>query len=311
MKALHLLFAAKALALLAAGGFLYVNYQAKAEEQQPAAAGEAKKDSGAAQIPEIPEKGLSLSKAAELRNQLLMMRKEIEQKTEKLNIARQGYDRSKADIENKLRRIEEERKLLEETLHKERKAKEERLSEALEFIVKMDPKKAAPLLEGMDRDLVMQLLRKLPPRQVTRLLESVSPKKATEFLEYYTRIRSGREFELFRELGLCQGTGSEEGGNDKPANKQGAGGQPAAGSGAAPAAAAGGAGSSAAAPSASAGGAGSSAAAPAAPAGGAGSSAAAPSAPAGGQPAAATIPSAGGTPAASAAGPASPAPTAR
>jgi flagellar motility protein MotE (MotC chaperone) len=272
MKALHLVFAAKAVALLGLGSFLYFNYQANAEEQKDVAGSESKKEAAGPAVPDIPENGLTLSKAAELRNQLLLMRREIEQKTEKLNTARRGYDRSKADIENKLRRIEEERKLLEETLQKERKAKEERLSEALEFIVKMDPKKAAPLLEGMDRDLVMQLLRKLPPRQVTRLLESVSPKKATEFLEYYTRIRSGREFELFRELGLCQGTGTEEGGNEKPAGNKVEGGQPASGTGGAPSGS--GAGTSAAAPSGS--GAGTPAATPSGS--GAGTPAAAPTA---------------------------------
>ncbi|NBX15926.1 MAG: hypothetical protein EBR09_01020 [Proteobacteria bacterium] len=285
MKALHLVFAAKAVALLGLGGYLYFNYQANAEEKKDVAGAESKKDGeSASELPDIPDKGLTLSKAAELRNQLLIMRREIEQKTEKLNTARRGYDRSKADIENKLRRIEEERKLLEETLQKERKAKEERLSEALEFIVKMDPKKAAPLLEGMDRDLVMQLLRKLPARQVTRLLESVSPKKATEFLEYYTRIRSGREFELFRELGLCQGPANEENGNEKPASKKVESGQ--SGSGASPSG--GGAGSSAAAPSGS--GAGSPAAAPSGS--GAGSPAAAPSGSGAGSPAAAPAPSA-------------------
>jgi hypothetical protein len=142
------------------------------------------------------------------------MRKDAEQKIEKLNAARQGYERSRGDVETKLKRIEEERKLLEETLQKERKAKDERLSETLEFISKMEPKKAAPLIETMDRDLVMQLLRKLPARQVTKLLESVNPKKATEILEYYTRIRSGREYELLREMGLCA-TDTEEGTNDK------------------------------------------------------------------------------------------------
>jgi flagellar motility protein MotE (MotC chaperone) len=217
MKGLPLIFAAKAVVLLALGGVLYSHFQAKAQNQSAAEAGSAdsKKEKSAEQIPEIPDQGLTLSRASELRNQLLLIRKEIEQKTEKLNVARQGYERSKSDIENKLKRIEEERRLLEETLQKERKAKEERLSEALEFVAKMEPKKAAPLLEGMDRDLVMQLLRKLPSRQVTKLLEAVSPKKATEFLEYYTRIRSAREYEVFRELGLCEGQGTEEKTNDK------------------------------------------------------------------------------------------------
>ena len=217
MKALHLLFAAKLVAIAGLGGFMYANHQAKAEEQSTKP-GEAEKAKDANQaLPDIPEKGLTLTRAAELRNQLILMRKEVEQKIEKLNVAKQAYDRSKSDVETKLKRIEEERKLLEESLQKERKAKEERLSETLEFVAKMEPKKAAPLIEGMDRDLVMQLLRKLPPRQVTKLLESVSPKKATELLEYYTRIRSGREYELFRELGLCQ-SGGEEGTNDKQTN---------------------------------------------------------------------------------------------
>lgn len=222
MKALHLIFVAKAIALLGLGGFFYANYQAKAQGQESSEkSSESKQDPAKkSDIPDIPEKGLSLSKAAELRNQLLILRRDIEQKIERLNTAKQAYDRSKSNVDSQLKRIEEERRLLEETLQKERKAKEERLSEALEFVVKMEPKKAAPLLESMDRDLVMQLLRKLPPRQVSKLLEAVSPKKATEFLEYYTRIRSGREYELFRELGLCQGSGNEEGTNAKPTNEK-------------------------------------------------------------------------------------------
>lgn len=215
MKSLHLIFAAKLVALAGLGGFMYANHQARAQESKETTAAPGKDSDAPGKLPDIPESGLTLSRAAEIRNQLLLMRKDVEQKIEKLTSARQGYERSKSDVETKLKRIEEERKLLEETLQKERKAKDERLSETLEFIAKMEPKKAAPLIETMDRDLVMQLLRKLPPRQVTKLLESVNPKKATEILEYYTRIRSGREYELLREMGLCA-TDTEEGSNDKP-----------------------------------------------------------------------------------------------
>ena len=214
MKTLHLIFATKITALAGIAGFMYANHQAKAEESATQAPETDKKADASATLPDVPEKGLSLSRAAEIRNQLLLMRKDVEQKTEKMNVARQGYERAKLDVEQKLKRIEEERKLLEETLQKERKAKDDRLTETLEFISKMEPKKAAPLIETMDRDLVMQLLRKLPPRQVTKLLESVNPKKATELLEYYTRIRSGREYEMLREMGLCA-NGNEEGMNEK------------------------------------------------------------------------------------------------
>lgn len=207
MKALHILIAAKLVALAGAGGFLFAEHQSKAQAQ--AQESDAKPSESTAQdvkpddLPAIPESGLSLSRAAEIRNQLLIMRRDVEQRIAKLQAAQRGYERSKSSVDAKLKRIEEERRLLEETLQKERKAKQERLSDALQFVAKMEPQKAAPLLETMDRDLVMQLLRQLPPRQVTKLLESVNPKKATEFLEYYTRIRSGREYELLREMGLC------------------------------------------------------------------------------------------------------------
>lgn len=218
MKTLHVLFATKLVALAGLGGFMYANHQAKAEDSGSKSAEAEKTSDAPGKLPDIPESGLSLSRSAEIRNQLLLMRKDVEQKIEKLTVARQGYERAKGDVEQKLKRIEEERKLLEETLQKERKAKDERLSETLEFISKMEPKKAAPLIEGMDRDLTMQLFRKLPPRQVTKLLESVNPKKATELLEYYTRIRSGREYEMLREMGLCA-NGNEESLNDKPASE--------------------------------------------------------------------------------------------
>ena len=221
MKGLHLLIAAKLVALAGAGGFLYAENQSKAQAQESTVASndakstDVKKDD----LPPIPEKGLSLSRAAEIRNQLLIMRRDVESRIAQLQAAQKGYERSKSSVDAKLKRIEEERRLLEETLQKERKAKQERLSDALQFVAKMEPQKAAPLLETMDRDLVMQLLNQLPPRQVTKLLESVNPKKATEFLEYYTRIRSGREYELLREMGLCA-TGNEGEFDEKQDNRQ-------------------------------------------------------------------------------------------
>jgi flagellar motility protein MotE (MotC chaperone) len=221
MKALHALVAAKVVALGGIALFMYTNRSVQAQSATSSELPSEKKSELPAQtksdnpkLPEVPDSGLSLSRAADIRNQLLLIRKDVEQKMEKMNVAREAYDRSKADVESKLKRIEEERRLLEETLQKEKKAKEERLSETLEILSKMEPKKAAPLFEAMDRDLVMQLIKKLPVRQVTKLLEAVNPKKATEILEYYTRIRSGREYELLREMGLCA-SGSEEGSNDK------------------------------------------------------------------------------------------------
>ena len=161
-------------------------------------------------VPQIPSGQLSIGEAAELRTQLELLKRDVEQKITKLSQAKKSYDKAKTDIDLKLKRIVEERTLLKETLQQEKKSKEERLSEALEFVAKMEARKAAPVIEGMDRDLVLHLFRKLPPRQVTKILESVNPKKATELMEYYTRIRSGREFDLMREMGLCQSSEKDD-----------------------------------------------------------------------------------------------------
>ena len=154
-------------------------------------------------LPNIPNGYMPTSEALRLREELELIKKDVEQKIVHLEQAKNAYDKSRVDVEQEWKKVEEDKRLLDETLQKEKKIKEDRLKETVDFIAKMEPRKAAPLLESMDRDLVIALLTKLPPRLVTKLLESMSPPKATQFLEYYTHIRSGREFEMLKDLGLC------------------------------------------------------------------------------------------------------------
>jgi flagellar motility protein MotE (MotC chaperone) len=154
-------------------------------------------------VPPVPRTLNSLSEAEKIRQNLEFLRQDAIAKAKGLAVAQAALERTRKDVEEKLKQIKEKETLLAETLQKEKEVKEERLKEALVFVEKMEPRKASPVIEGMDRDLVLALFKKLPPRVVTKLLENVSPKKATEWMEYYTRIRSGREFALLRELGLC------------------------------------------------------------------------------------------------------------
>lgn len=188
----------------------YATRDAAAEDSKPASTLMAKanpssagKDDEDLVLPDVPKGKLTLEDAVQVREELEAIKSDVEDKIKKLQMAKKSYDRAKSDLTEKLNTVEEQNKFLDETLQKEKKVKAERLEEALAFVAKMDSKKAAPILEAMDRDLVLALFRKLPQKQVTKILESVSPKKATEFMEYYTRIRSGREFELMRELGAC------------------------------------------------------------------------------------------------------------
>ncbi len=157
----------------------------------------------ASPLPEIPKGDIKTSDALQIREQLELTKKDVEQKIIRLEEAKKAYDKSRADVQAEFKNIAEEKRLLDETLQKEKKVKEERLKSTIDFVVKMEPKKVAAILESMDRDLVIALFTKLPERQVTKILENMSPAKATQFLEYYTRIRSGREFEMLKDLGLC------------------------------------------------------------------------------------------------------------
>jgi flagellar motility protein MotE (MotC chaperone) len=169
-------------------------------------------------LPTIPKGELTTSEAMRIRDELEMTKQDIEQKLVRLEEAKKSYDLARLDVDSRLKKVEEEKRLLDETLQKEKKLKEDRVKEAVEFVSKMEPRKVAPVMDTMDRDLVIVLLSRLPPRQVTKLLENSTPAKATQFLEYYTRIRSGREFEMLRELGLCSPNKdkNEEKGNSPP-----------------------------------------------------------------------------------------------
>ncbi len=156
-------------------------------------------------VPKIPEGKAGLSDYTKIRSQLELMRQEVEEKIVRLKLATEAYLDAKKVSEEQLKLIAEEKQLLDETLQKEKTVQKERIDQALTFVEKMEPKKAAPVFEQMDRDLVLQLFQRLKPKTVTKLLESMDPAKATEYMEYYTKIRSGREFELLRDLKMCEG----------------------------------------------------------------------------------------------------------
>lgn len=157
----------------------------------------------AADLPQIPAGDIKTSDALRIREQLELIKKDVEQKIIRLEEAKIAYDKSRENVDSELKKIEEEKKLLDETLQKEKTVKEDRLKEAVTFVSKMEPRAVAPIFEAMDRDLVIALLTKLPQRQVTKVLENMTPAKATQYLEYFTHIRSGREFEMLKDLGLC------------------------------------------------------------------------------------------------------------
>ena len=103
-------------------------------------------------------------------------------------------------ITAKLAKLEKERGFFLNTIQQEKKIQEDRLEALVELYAKMEPKKAGPVLEQMDKDLVVALFNKLKRKQVTAFLENMAPDKSVEITEYFGRIGSAREYDLLKEV---------------------------------------------------------------------------------------------------------------
>ncbi len=103
-------------------------------------------------------------------------------------------------IDEKLVKMDEERKFIAKTLQQEKDLKGERLDKLITLYDKMEPKKAAPQIEKLDKDLVVALFKGLKQKQVTTILEFMSPDKSVEITEYFGRVKSAREYDLLKEL---------------------------------------------------------------------------------------------------------------
>jgi flagellar motility protein MotE (MotC chaperone) len=103
-------------------------------------------------------------------------------------------------IEQKVRDLESERVLFQQSIQQEKKLSGTRLESLVNYYKKMDAKKAAPVFEKMDKDLVVSLFLKFPEKQVRSILMTMNTEKSVEISEYFGRIRSGSEYEMLKEM---------------------------------------------------------------------------------------------------------------
>jgi flagellar motility protein MotE (MotC chaperone) len=122
---------------------------------------------------------------------------------ERLDLLRKREEQLKnleKSIEKKIETLDEERKYFAQTIQQEKTLKGERLTQLISLYAKMEPKKAGPIFEKLDRDLVVELFKQLPQKQVTAILEAMSPDRSVALSEYYGRVRSAREYDLLKEM---------------------------------------------------------------------------------------------------------------
>lgn len=145
-------------------------------------------------------------KKDELGRYLTLMERKQSQIENRLTILRSREDQLKdleKSVDTKIQKLEEELTYFQQTLQKEKQVQGERLTKLIEFYQKMEPKKAAPVFEKLDRDLVVSLFNSLSQKQTTQILSLMNPDRSVELSEYYGRIRSGKEYELLKEVNFA------------------------------------------------------------------------------------------------------------
>jgi flagellar motility protein MotE (MotC chaperone) len=126
--------------------------------------------------------------------------RQVDERTAQLAKREEQLKALEKSIEDKIIKLEEERKFIAKTLQQEKDLKGERVDKVAELFDKMEPKKAAPAFEKLDKDLTVALFKKLKQKQVTTILENMNPEKSVEITEYFARVKSAREYDILKEL---------------------------------------------------------------------------------------------------------------
>jgi flagellar motility protein MotE (MotC chaperone) len=151
----------------------------------------------------LPAIDRSTSQREELSRFLDLAEQKQRQIQERISVMekREAYLRElESAIEDKVRALENEKVLFQQSLQREKDLADDRLANLVEYYKKMEPKKAAPVIEKLDKDMVVKLFNKLPQKQVTQILAGMSAEKSVEITEYYGRVRSGKEYEMLKEM---------------------------------------------------------------------------------------------------------------
>jgi flagellar motility protein MotE (MotC chaperone) len=127
-------------------------------------------------------------------------RQDVVKRLEFLEKREASLKQLEATIDRKLNQLDEERKFFSASIQKETELKKERMTRLIELYDKMEPKKAATMFESLSPDLSVSLLKALKQKQLTSILEKMAPDKAAKLTEYFSRQKSGAEYDLLKEM---------------------------------------------------------------------------------------------------------------
>ena len=153
-------------------------------------------------LPKIDSTGMKKESLGKFLTLAEKKREQIDSRLEILKKKEEQLLKVERSIDDKLQKLDEERRFFSQGLQREKELKGKRIERLIELYAKMEPKKAAPIIEKLDKDLVVEILKQVDKKQAKSILESMDPQKSVELTEYYGRVRSAREYDLLKELNV-------------------------------------------------------------------------------------------------------------
>lgn len=99
-------------------------------------------------------------------------------------------------------KLEQEKHYFKQAVQKEIDLRQDRVKKLALFYEKMEPKKAAPIFENLNKDLAVALINLINKKQITQILQAMDSQKSNELTEYYGRVGSGQEYALLKEMNV-------------------------------------------------------------------------------------------------------------
>ncbi len=164
-----------------------------------------KRSSILADLLDLPAIDPEKSKKEEIERYLQLAQKakqQIADKKKSLEEHEQKLLKIENTIDQKLSALEEERNFFIQSVQKEKDIQEDRLKILVEIYTKMEPKKAAPVFETLDKDLIVALIKKLKQKLVTQIIEAMNPDQSKAITEYFGRVGSAREYDILKEMNV-------------------------------------------------------------------------------------------------------------
>ncbi|MBC7466312.1 MAG: hypothetical protein H7256_09995 [Bdellovibrio sp.] len=117
-------------------------------------------------------------------------KKALDLREEDLNKMATELEKQKADIEEKVKKLEETRGKISTVLQERIKADDAKVETLVQMYSNMKPQQVAKVFETLDEDLVIDILGRMKKKTAADILNLIKPEKAQIFAERFTGYRA-------------------------------------------------------------------------------------------------------------------------